>query len=60
MLQQDGKFVVAGRAGVPGDYFALARYQRNGALDKDFGNNGRVLLRFFGASQVQAVANASA
>jgi uncharacterized delta-60 repeat protein len=42
-LQADGKIVVAGQTGVyPDLHSALARYTRNGGLDRTFGTNGKV------------------
>jgi len=44
-LQPDGKIVVAGGAHLKNrSSFALARLETNGALDKSFGNGGRVIL----------------
>ena len=40
-LQADGKFVVAGAAGMD---LALARYNANGSLDATFGNGGSVVV----------------
>ncbi|MGI8426663.1 MAG: Calx-beta domain-containing protein [Actinomycetota bacterium] len=46
-VQPDGKIVVAGRANDRNDYYdsepALVRYDANGALDKGFGDGGRVV-----------------
>jgi uncharacterized delta-60 repeat protein len=41
--QADGKLVAVGRAAGSGGKFALARYDTNGALDRTFGNDGRVV-----------------
>jgi uncharacterized delta-60 repeat protein len=46
-LQQNGKIVVTG---IYGNDFALARYQRDGELDPDFGDGGRVRSQFGGAA----------
>ena len=50
VLQGDGRIVVAGRAGtIPlGSFFALARYETNGALDNTFDGDGKVLTDFSG------------
>jgi uncharacterized delta-60 repeat protein len=45
-IQPDGKIAVAGNDGAD---FLLLRYLPNGALDPDFGDNGRVLTDFGGA-----------
>ncbi len=46
-LQPDGKIVVAGYAWSGSSWdFALARYERNGALDPQFGSVGTVLTDF--------------
>jgi uncharacterized delta-60 repeat protein len=42
-LQDDGKIVVVGRAGVGGGAFALARYRPGGRLDGTFGGDGVVV-----------------
>jgi uncharacterized delta-60 repeat protein len=49
-IQSDGKIVVAGTAGVAGEWwnFAVARYNSDGSLDAGFGNEGRVTTDFFG------------
>jgi uncharacterized delta-60 repeat protein len=47
-LQGDGKIVAVGRGG-PGDDFALARYNPNGALDPTFSGDG-MQTTDFGAS----------
>ena len=42
-IQPDGKIVVGGSSGDAGtenNVFTVARYQTNGELDRDFGNNG--------------------
>lgn len=41
-LQKNGKIIVAG-GGSLGEYFSLARYNKNGSIDKSFGNNGKVI-----------------
>jgi uncharacterized delta-60 repeat protein len=49
--QSDGKLVVAGYVDLTGPYnFALARYRPDGALDTGFGNGGKVITGFGGAS----------
>lgn len=55
VLQRDGKVVVAGYSGLyaggtTGTNFILRRYQRDGALDLDFGVNGMALTDFDTAS----------
>lgn len=47
-VQADGKPVLAGFVGGPGEafVFALARYTRRGKLDRGFGRNGLVLTNF--------------
>jgi uncharacterized delta-60 repeat protein len=47
-LQPDGKLIVAGRAGTPGDsgIFGLARFNRDGTLDHSFGMSGKVITDF--------------
>ena len=52
-VQPDGKIVVAGDSG--GD-FALARYNRDGSLDSNFGSGGKVLTDFGGPSTDTALA----
>jgi uncharacterized delta-60 repeat protein len=43
-VQSDGKTVVVGQSGVyPLFHTALTRYNKSGALDRSFGNNGRVV-----------------
>jgi uncharacterized delta-60 repeat protein len=43
-VQSDGKTVVAGESGVyPVFHSALTRYNRNGTLDRTFGNGGKVV-----------------
>jgi uncharacterized delta-60 repeat protein len=47
-IQQNGKIVVAGRSGQGTrrpSRFALARFLRNGRLDRSFGSGGRVLTQ---------------
>jgi uncharacterized delta-60 repeat protein len=54
-LQPDGKIVLAGfasnRSGSTSD-FAVARYNSNGHLDRDFGTNGRAVADFFGDFEI--------
>jgi uncharacterized delta-60 repeat protein len=48
-IQPDGKIVVAGDAGGPGEYtsaFALARYNADGTLDTGFDGDGMVVTDF--------------
>lgn len=60
-LQDDGKIVAAGYChGDEFPSFALVRYLRNGTIDRGFGRNGRVRIRFFSEDQVQEIANAVA
>lgn len=57
-VQHDGKIVVAGTAGVNGDKpatFALARYNRDGSLDRSFGTGGRVTTSLDGYAAAAAV-----
>jgi uncharacterized delta-60 repeat protein len=48
LVQADGKLVQTGQsAAVPGQRcFAVARYHRDGSLDRSFGEGGKVLTRF--------------
>ena len=49
-IQPDGKIIVAGRSIANGSTdFALARYKKNGALDKSFNSTGTVLTDFGGS-----------
>jgi uncharacterized delta-60 repeat protein len=52
VLQPDGRIVVTGYfdAGRRNHDFALARYDKQGALDPSFGNNGKVITDLFGGS----------
>ncbi|MCO5179404.1 MAG: hypothetical protein M9896_05060 [Candidatus Promineofilum sp.] len=45
VLTDSGKYVVAGWAGVPGD-FAVVRYLPDGRLDTGFGDGGKVVTAF--------------
>ncbi|MBI2204692.1 MAG: hypothetical protein HYU41_12655 [Candidatus Rokubacteria bacterium] len=45
-LQPDGKIVAAGTTSGPNARFALARYLADGALDRAFGTDGRVITDF--------------
>src|SRR5205823_305603 len=46
-LQSDGKIVVAGYAGAPGNNdFAVARYNANGSLDTSFNGTGKATADF--------------
>ena len=49
-IQPDGKIVAAG-TGAPGVDFALARYNRDGSLDPDFGVDGKVTTNFEGLGE---------
>ena len=54
-IQPDGRIVAAGVAGASIaegaiEKFALARYNINGTLDRDFGENGKALTDFSGKS----------
>lgn len=47
-IQPDGKIVVAGK-GVMGDNdYAIARYNKDGKLDKSFGEGGKAVVDFLG------------
>lgn len=52
VLQSDGKIIAAGYSSQNSSgsvkYFALARYNTNGALDSGFGTGGKVTTSFFG------------
>jgi len=52
-VQTDGRIVAVG--GALGG-FAVARYNRDGSLDRDFGSEGRVLTTFRGSDTAAAVA----
>jgi uncharacterized delta-60 repeat protein len=45
-VQDDGKIVVAGRAGGAGGRMFVARYQSSGALDPTFSGDGRAFVDF--------------
>lgn len=52
-IQPDGKLVVGGRSGQGSIFdFSLARYLPDGALDTNFGADGRVLTSFGAASDM--------
>ena len=53
-VQSDGKLVAAGLAGGvgTGDNFALARYNTDGSLDRDFDFDGMATIDFFGDQDV--------
>lgn len=63
-LQADGAIIVAGVARIPGPPlfagvpdFAIARLLGNGTLDPSFGNAGKLMIDFFGATDsAEAVA----
>jgi uncharacterized delta-60 repeat protein len=55
-IQKNGKIVAAGTAfngNTGGNDFALARYKRNGSLDKSFGDQGKVTTHFFAGPHPQ-------
>jgi uncharacterized delta-60 repeat protein len=49
-IQPDGKIVAVGAAGFGQQGFQLARYRRDGRLDRSFGNGGLVVTRYHGAN----------
>lgn len=52
-IQGNGRIVVAGSAFIDGQYdFAVARYLATGALDPDFGIDGKVMTNFAGRDDV--------
>ena len=55
--QADGKIVVGGisRPNVTENVFGLARLNSDGSLDAGFGGGGRVITRFLGSDQVNAL-----
>jgi uncharacterized delta-60 repeat protein len=57
-LQRDGKIIAAGHAwNMESGYFALARYNSNGSLDRSFGSGGTVTTSFgSGSATAYAVA----
>jgi uncharacterized delta-60 repeat protein len=62
VVQEDGKIVVAGQSVVRLSFlswpysFATVRYQRDGSLDRGFGDNGRVITRMGAAREDHASA----
>ncbi len=60
LLQRDGKIVVAGESGrklpATGVDFSLARYLKDGRLDREFGDGGKVLTDIGGRLSLDAVA----
>ncbi len=57
VLQPDGKIIVAGDSTSENDNdFALARYNRNGSLDRSFGGDGIMATDFRGYSNAGALA----
>lgn len=58
-IQSDGRIVVAGRAGrfPEADRLALARYERDGRLDRSFGGDGRRSLPCSGPAALAVQAN---
>src|SRR5262249_15931845 len=55
VVQPDGKIVVGGFAGIPGQHdFALVRLNADGSLDNSFGNGGEVTLDLGGDDVLQA------
>jgi uncharacterized delta-60 repeat protein len=61
-IQPDGRIIAAGQAEIPvvtggSEYFALARYTTNGALDASFGSGGEVITQVgFDTANVKSVA----
>ncbi len=57
-IQRNGRIVVAGWAIYPygPHWFALARYRRDGSLDKSFGNGGTVLTDIRASAEANALA----
>jgi uncharacterized delta-60 repeat protein len=56
-IQSDGKIVVGGETTTfAADSLALARYNRDGTLDRTFGDGGRVIVASHGARGPQAIA----
>jgi uncharacterized delta-60 repeat protein len=51
-VQSDRRIVAAGEAGDSGGSFALARYTRDGSLDKTFDGDGRLVTDFTSDSDV--------
>jgi uncharacterized delta-60 repeat protein len=54
-IQKDGKIVAAGGTGEDGADFELARYQKNGRLDRSFGGDGKVTTDFGGEELANAL-----
>ena len=54
-IQPDGRIVAAGAAGGD-DFFALARYNRDGSLDTNFDGDGKVTTDFGGFDQALEIA----
>ena len=50
VIQGDGRIVAVGGAGFGQEGFQLARYRRDGGLDRTFGNGGKVVTRYRGAN----------
>ena len=55
VLQPDGKLVLAGTSGTPGD-FSVVRLNADGSLDPTFDGDGRAAVDFGGTDQAFAVA----
>jgi len=55
-LQRDGKILAVGYASADQNNIALARYNRDGSLDRSFGRDGKVTTRFATNSIGRAVA----
>ncbi len=59
VLQADGKLVAAGYGStdrfLPGTTFALARYDKNGRLDRSFGNGGTVSTEIGSGDDAEAL-----
>lgn len=54
-LQNDGKIVLVGSSYTTASRIAMARYERDGRLDRSFGKNGRVISDIGGYSAANAV-----
>jgi len=56
-IQPNGRIVVAGTTHAYGrDYIALARYRRNGRLDRSFAGDGKRIVKFHGGATAEGVA----
>ena len=54
-IDSKGRIVVAGFQGGPGQFFAVARYQPSGKLDRSFGENGTLRTSFSGYDGAESV-----